>query len=292
MIDRDWDKDFDLAAWQAMDARSRQVWIHNSWIRERDDEDATDVRRRRYERGQTAWDVGLEPQPFDVTPSEAIDVVKPEHWDGRIFGDRDERHRVLSALMANAGVRRTIRLAPREVWEEAIRARAASVAYQRAAAADRAAGTQTARYEDLPEPTPVMRPEFVALPEPDSRRSWWSARMQFSEPFERWDRDRRGADIQAMRTIQAIGYLTIGDRTLTRTDILVLREPWRAHRWPTESDAALVVYTPGDEGAVLFDWHSGSVDPRYGAAMHPAAWQRRSTGRGALLRAWADHHMA
>jgi hypothetical protein len=77
--------------------------------------------------------------------------------------------------------------------------------------------------------------------------------MQFAQPFERWDRDRRGADIHSMRTLQAIGYLTSGEHTLTRTDFLVLREEWRAHRWASASDAALVVTSAG-EGALLFDW--------------------------------------
>src|SRR5437868_3443853 len=85
MNDRDWDKDFDLTAWQALDAKWRKDWIYDAWVRERDDDDAVERRRHRYERGQTPWDVGLEPQPFDVTLAEAIDGVKPEHWDGVIF---------------------------------------------------------------------------------------------------------------------------------------------------------------------------------------------------------------
>jgi hypothetical protein len=253
MTERDWDKDFDLAAWQALDARSRKDWVYDAWIRERDDDDATDLRRRRYERGQTPWDVGLEPHPFDVTLAEAIDVVKPEHWEGRVFGNRDVRHRVLSALLANAGLRRTVRLAPRHLWEEVVQARVAERRRRRALAADHVGATRTADVEP-PEPTPVTRPEFVAPRHPAAfLLPWYWVRSEMAQPFEQWDRNQHGGDVHAMRVLQ-LGYVALGDQTLTRSDLLVLREAWRPRTWPTAGDAALIVYVASAEGALLFDW--------------------------------------
>jgi hypothetical protein len=152
--ERDWDQDFDLAAWQAVPAAQRNSWLEGALGRERDDEDVYASRRKRYERGQTAWDIGLDPQPFDVTLSMAIDVVKPEHWDGVVFGSRDVRHRVLSALLANAGLGRTLRLAPRQVWEQTIQRRAALATQERALAADRRLGTHIAPRGPVPRSRP------------------------------------------------------------------------------------------------------------------------------------------
>lgn len=108
MRERDWDRDFELAAWQAQDREWRHDWLCAAMGRERGRDDVYAIRRRRYERGQTAWDIGLDPLPFDMTLWMAVGEVKPEHWDGVILGSRDVRHRVLSALLANAGLRRTV----------------------------------------------------------------------------------------------------------------------------------------------------------------------------------------
>ena len=206
------------------------------------------LRRRRYERGQTVWDIGLESLRFDLTLSEAVAQAKPEHGDGVLFLNRDVRHRVLSAVLANAGLRRTLRLAPREVWQDTLKARATVVKHEQALTADRAAGTCTATAECW-NPVPVTRAEFVQ----SNRREWPTARVgyELAQPFYDWD--RAGHDRPGMRVNQ-IGYMVIGEHTHARVQLLVLREPPRRSEWPTPAEAALVVEIAPDRGALLFAW--------------------------------------
>jgi hypothetical protein len=52
-------------------------------------------------------------QPFDVALAEGVgEVNKPELAYGVVVGCQDVRDRALSALLANAGRRRAVRLAP------------------------------------------------------------------------------------------------------------------------------------------------------------------------------------
>src|ERR1051326_7108964 len=80
-LEHDWDKDFDLAAWQSLSAAERVRWLDGAYGREADDASLQLIywqRADRYRRFQTAWDIGLEPQPFDETLAEAVGEVKPE----------------------------------------------------------------------------------------------------------------------------------------------------------------------------------------------------------------------
>jgi hypothetical protein len=231
-----------------LDARRRGEWLLGAWLRERDDRGARFRRRQRDERGQTAWDIGLDPQAFTVRLAESLDVIKPEHAHGVVFGSREVRRHVLSALLANAGRRRAVRLAPRQVWTDAMRYHAADLAYQHALAADRLAGTNTAEHPQLAYPAPVIRPEFVAIPSSVIVWPWIWARSELAAPFERWDIEQHG------QRVQQLGYLTIGDHTLSRTDLLVVRRRSHTRTWPNASEAALVVYVASDDGSVLFDW--------------------------------------
>jgi hypothetical protein len=194
--------------------------------------------------------------------------VKPEHGDGVIFWSRDVRHRVLSALLANAGLRRVVSLASRRVWEEAVRVYAASVAYDRALAADRAGDTRTARYQPAPAPTPVVRPEFVAVPDNAGWPCEW-ARHCVAQPFHDWYFDTRREGQHDIRVIQ-IGYLTLNDYSEPRADLLVLREPMRLSNWPLAADVALVIVVAAGHGDVLFDWEIRR--PAYFAGGVKAVW--------------------
>src|SRR5262245_1190476 len=111
---RDWIASWNLDDWQQLDAMTRQAWIASHlWSDPADD--ALDEAQRRamwdhdhrlwslefaakesYRLGRTAWDIGLEPQPFTVAMAQAIDGVKPEHGDGIVFWNAELRTRVLS----------------------------------------------------------------------------------------------------------------------------------------------------------------------------------------------------
>jgi len=89
MLERDWDRDFDLTAWRALSRQQRKSWIEQARRRE-DEREARGgagwelpiTAWQRYERGQTVWDIGPDPQPFDVTLAEAVGEVKPELFNG------------------------------------------------------------------------------------------------------------------------------------------------------------------------------------------------------------------
>lgn len=248
--ERDWDQDFDLAAWQALDPHWRKQWIEDAWAHESDAtslEDLYTARRQRYERGQTAWDIGLEPLAFDLTLAEAVGEAKPEHGDGILFGDPDLRLRVLSALLANAGLRRAVHLAPPRVWEQALARRAAHVAWEHALKADR----RGARYAPPPPVDPVTRPEFVLADGVGGWANW--VRHELAQPFYHWNSSIARDQAADLRVLE-LGYLAIGAHTLARSDLLVLHEPWRPGGWPQPSDAALLVEVAPDEGALQFTW--------------------------------------
>jgi hypothetical protein len=45
----------------------RRSWLDDSYRRERDEHDVCAICRQHYERGQTAWDISLDPEQFDIT---------------------------------------------------------------------------------------------------------------------------------------------------------------------------------------------------------------------------------
>lgn len=150
--ERDWIADWNLDDWQQLDAAARQAWIEdNLWRDPVDDELDRDAARRRddrlwrqesaarqsYRLGRTVWDIGLQPQPFTVGMAQAIDKIKPEHGDGIVFWNPELRTRVLSALLANAGVRRAVQLIPPGLLREQV------------------------ERDEQHAPRPVTRPEFV-----------------------------------------------------------------------------------------------------------------------------------
>src|SRR6202035_2960320 len=106
----------------------------------------------------------------------------------------------------------------------------AYVTYARAKAADRAAGTRTARWIEVPAPQPVVRAEFILTDSQAWPHSW--IRHELAQPFYAWDRQQHGHHVGDRRSIE-IGYLTLGPQTLARTSLLVLREG-RTHwkDWP------------------------------------------------------------
>ena len=232
MLERDWDRDFDLTAWRALSTEQRKSRIEQAWRRE----DAREARGgarwelpitawQRYERGQTVWDIGLDPQPFDVTLAEAVGKVKPELSNGVVFGSTDVRDRVLSALLANAGLRRVVRLAPPPLWRQVL--------------------------SKERERVPVVRPEFVAEPTPHAAPTYW-LRHRLAQPFYEAYLAANGQAGQP--EVLQIGYLQIGEQSLPRPDLIVLRDRWRGHAWPTPADALLVVEISANRGDVLYDW--------------------------------------
>jgi hypothetical protein len=247
---RNWDEDFDLADWQALDPKLRKEWIEQAWDGERD-EDLSVVyaaRKKRIQRGQTVWAIGLQPYPFDQTLAAAVGEVKSELHDGKIFWDEERQLSVLSALLANTGLRRTVELAPREVWVEALRRQQALAAWER----DRYERSRIVSSPGMP--TPVVRAEFVRAAQPDAGLPFYWVRSLLAHPFHKWDAAQRDQGSLLGRVAQ-LGYIAIGVDTLTRVDVLVYREPIDAlHTWPIPSDIALAAYVANTEGATVFDW--------------------------------------
>src|SRR5438045_8750357 len=127
MLERDWDRDFDLTAWRALSREHRKSWVEQAWRREDEREERGGAgwelpitAWQRYERGQTVWDIVLDPQPFDVTLGEAVGEIEAEHSDGVEFRSTDVRDRFLSALLANACLRRVIHVALLPLWRAVI----------------------------------------------------------------------------------------------------------------------------------------------------------------------------
>jgi hypothetical protein len=234
MTERDWDHDFDRPAWQALSASAKAAWIERAWRREHEGaianaaiEDMSYERRRRYERGQTVWDIGLDPQPFDTTLAEAVGEVKDELFEGVVFGDEDLRDRVLSALLANAGLRRAVRLVPVQLWRQAISGDA---------------------------PIPVVRPEFVPRPE-EHGIAIWRVRHYLAQPFYRLDLGGRPSETGDWATrVMPVGHLDMGGRSLPRPDLIITRHGWRGSHWPAPAETLLLVEISANSGDLLLDW--------------------------------------
>jgi hypothetical protein len=64
--------------------------------------------------------IGLDPHPFDITEFEPMPEAKLELVDGVIYGDYQLRATMLRALLANAGLREVVKLAPRQLWLHAL----------------------------------------------------------------------------------------------------------------------------------------------------------------------------
>jgi hypothetical protein len=206
--ERDWISDWNLDDWQQLAAATRQAWIEQNLRRDPVDDEPDreaawrrDERRRQqewaaresYRLGRTVWDIGPQPQPFTVAMAQAIDTVKPEHGDGIVFWNPEVRTRVLSALLANAGLRRSVRLIPPGLLREQL---------------DR---------DEQHAPRPITRPEFVQVKSDHYDNAYWRARMRLDNGFQSPSYDRR---------YMPLYYLRLDDFTLARPEGVVLREAW------------------------------------------------------------------
>jgi len=72
----------------------------------------------------TAWHgplpIGLGPHPFTVDDYDFLPEAKLELVDGVLYGDPASRYAMTAALLCNIGLAEVVRLAPRELWEEAL----------------------------------------------------------------------------------------------------------------------------------------------------------------------------
>lgn len=216
--ERDWIGDWNLDEWQQLPAATRQAWIRSHlWRDVMDDEPDRAAALRREDRrwrlksatrdsyrlGRTVWDIGLEPQPFTVAMAQAIDKVKPEHGDGIVFWNPAVRTRVLSALLANAGLRRAAQLIPPQLLRE-----------------------QFDRNEQQP-PRPVTRPEFVQVQSDYYDDAYWRGRIKLNH------------ELSHERRAMPLYYLRLDAFTLARPESVILREAWEPHR-PLSFDPAMV----------------------------------------------------
>jgi hypothetical protein len=64
--------------------------------------------------------VGLDPQSLTEEWWEDFPEVKLEYWDDVLCGSRPMRATLLRALLVNMGLREVVRLAPRELWLQAL----------------------------------------------------------------------------------------------------------------------------------------------------------------------------
>jgi hypothetical protein len=208
--ERDWIIDWNLDNWQQLDAATRQAWIASHlWRDPVDDESEREAAWRRddrrwrleyaakesYRLGRTAWDIGLEPQPFTVALAQAMDRVKPEHGDGIIFWNPEVRTRVLSALLANAGLRRTAQLIPPPLLRE-----------------------QLDEHDDeRHRPRPIIRPEFVQVESDHYDHAYWRGRMKLDHGFQWETYDSR---------YMPLYYLQLDNFTFARPEGVVLHETW------------------------------------------------------------------
>lgn len=72
------------------------------------------------EREERLPPIGVEPHPFTVEELLALEEIKLELLDGVLTGDVDMRRALLRALLANVGLREVVRMAPAELWREAL----------------------------------------------------------------------------------------------------------------------------------------------------------------------------
>ena len=71
-----------------------------------------------------AFDIGLEGRTWNVTRYYELDSVLPEKMEligGKLFWSERERLGMLSAMLEQVGLREAVKLAPRELWLEALR---------------------------------------------------------------------------------------------------------------------------------------------------------------------------
>ena len=231
---RDWIKDWDLDAWQQVDPTARQKWIHDQlWRDPLEDEDHAlrwerthreyvheQAIKESYFLGRTPWDIGLEPQPFTVELAQAIDTVKPEHHRGIVFLSKDVRRRVLSALLANAGVRRAAQLIPRQMLR-----------------------AQLETTNDSSPAEPVTRPEFVKIDSPFQDAYWFARRRLDSE-----------ADVDYRRRMP-LHYLHLDAFTWARCESATLRQLWDPEARPRfqAKDVELVIDIAVRRSQAAFD---------------------------------------
>ncbi len=64
--------------------------------------------------------VALDPQPLTSDWWDDFPEMKLEYLDGVLCGDRPRRATLLRALLVNMGLREVVRLAPRELWLQAL----------------------------------------------------------------------------------------------------------------------------------------------------------------------------
>ena len=70
------------------------------------------------------WDIGLEGRRWNVTRFHELDSVLPEKMeliDGKLFWSERERLGMLAAMLEQVGLREAVKLAPKELWLEALR---------------------------------------------------------------------------------------------------------------------------------------------------------------------------
>ena len=64
--------------------------------------------------------IGLEPRTITFEDYQAATPEKIELWQGYLLWEEGERRRLLQALLVNVGLCRTVALAPRELWLQAL----------------------------------------------------------------------------------------------------------------------------------------------------------------------------
>lgn len=70
------------------------------------------------------WNIGLEGRTWNVDHFLSLDGVLPEKMeliDGKLFWSQRERLAMLSAMLEQVGLREAVKLAPKELWLEALR---------------------------------------------------------------------------------------------------------------------------------------------------------------------------
>jgi hypothetical protein len=70
------------------------------------------------------WDIGLEGRTWDVNYFLSLDGVLPEKMeliDGKLFWSDRERLGMLAAMLEQVGLREAVKLAPKDLWLEALR---------------------------------------------------------------------------------------------------------------------------------------------------------------------------
>ncbi|HKS23100.1 MAG TPA: hypothetical protein VJZ76_09910 [Thermoanaerobaculia bacterium] len=69
------------------------------------------------------WDIRREPRAWSHEEMEARWPFTPEHFeviDGQLFFDEEQRLHLLAMLLENVGIDAAVRLAPAELWREAL----------------------------------------------------------------------------------------------------------------------------------------------------------------------------